>query len=70
MTGVTRVIPHPLAPWMISIPYFGLRGDMSHPCWVSGTPEEGRWGVVDRLFIFFLHVWVDDVSEDWDVAEM
>jgi len=70
MTGVARIVSHPLAPWMISILFFGLRGDVSHPCWVSGTTEEGRWGVVDQLFILFLHVWVDDVSEDRDVAEV
>jgi len=47
MTGIARVISHPLAPWMISIPFFGLCGDVSHPCWVSGATEEGRWGVVN-----------------------
>jgi len=70
MTGITRTVSHPLAPWMISIPSFGLRGDVSHPCWISGMTEEGRWGVVNRLFILFLHVWVDDVSKDGDVAEV
>jgi len=47
VTGVAGVISHPLAPWMISIPFLSLGGDMSHPCWVSGATEEGRWGVVD-----------------------
>jgi len=47
VTGVAGVISHPLAPWMISIPFLSLRGDMSHPCWVSGATEEGRWGVID-----------------------
>jgi len=42
VTGVTRVISHPLSPWMVSIPFLGLCGDMSHPCWVSGAMEEGR----------------------------
>jgi len=55
---------------MISIPSFGLRGYVGHPCWVSGTMEEGGWDVVDRLFILFLHVWVDDIGEDGDVAEV
>jgi len=70
MAGVTRVISHPLTPWMVSIPFFSLHGDMSHPCWVSGATEEGRWGVIDGLSILFFHVWVDDVSEDRDVAEV
>jgi len=68
MAGIARVVTHPLTPWVISIPFLGLCGGMSHPCWVSGAAEEGRWGVIIRLFIF--HVWVDDVSENGDVAEM
>jgi len=70
VAGVPWVIFHPLASWMIGISFLGLCGRMSHPCWISGSAEEGRWGVVDRLFILFLHVWVDDVSEDGDVAEV
>jgi len=70
MAGVARVIPHPLSPWMVSIPFFGLSGGMSHPCWVSGATEEGRWGVINGFSILFFYVWVDDVSEDRDVAEV
>ena len=70
VTGVAGIISHPLAPWMISLSFLGLRGGVSHPCWVSGATEEGRWGVINGLFILFLHVWVDDISEDRDVAEV
>jgi len=70
MAGIARVVTHPLTPWVISIPFLGLRGGMSYPCWVSGTAEEGRWGVINRLFVFFFHIWVDDVSKNGDVAEM
>jgi len=70
MAGIARVVMHPLTPWMISVPFLSLRGGMSHPCWVSGAAEEGRWGVINRLFIPFFHVWVDDVSENGDVTEM
>jgi len=70
MAGIARVVTHPLTPWVVSVPFLGLCGGMSHPCWVSGAAEEGRWSVIDRLFILFFHVWVDDVSENGDVAEM
>ena len=70
MTGVARVVSHPLTPWMVSVPHLSLRGSMSHPCWISGSTEKGRWGVINRLCFFLLHVWVDDVSEDRDVAEV
>jgi len=70
MAGVARVVTHPLTPWVISVLFLSLRGGMSHSCWISGTVEEGGWGVISRLFILFFHVWVDDVSENGDVAEM
>jgi len=70
MAGIARVVTHPLTPWVISVPFLSLCGGMSHPCWVSGVAEEGRWGVINRLLILFSHVWVDDVSENGDVAEM
>jgi len=70
MAGIARVVTHPLTPWMISVPFLGLRGGISHPCWVSGAAEEGRWGVIDQLLILFFHVWVNDVGENGDVAEV
>jgi len=70
MASIARVVTHPLAPWVISVPLLSLCGGMSHPCWVSGMTEEGRWGVINQLFILFFHVQVDDVSEDRDVAEV
>jgi len=56
VAGVARVISHPLTPWMVSISFLGLCGDMSHPCWVSGATEESRWGVVNGLSILFFHI--------------
>jgi len=70
MAGVARVVLHPLAPWMISVPLLSLCRGISHPCWVSGTTKEGRWGVINWLSILFLHVWVNDVGEDGDIAEV
>jgi len=70
VTGVARIISHPLTPWMIIVPLLGLCGSMSHPCWISGSTEKGRWGVINRLCFFLLHVWVDDVGEDRDVMEV
>jgi len=70
VTGVARVVTHPLATWVISIPHLSLRGGMSHSCWISGSTEKGRQGVVNRLVFFFLHIRVDDVSEDGDVTEV
>ena len=46
VAGVAGVIAHPLAPWVIITPFFSLRGDVSHPCWISGTTKEGGWGVI------------------------
>ena len=70
VTAVARIVAHPFPSWMVSIPFFGLSGGVRHPCWVSGSSEESGWGIVDRVFIFSLHVWFDDVSEDGDVAEV
>jgi len=70
VAGITGVVTHPLASWVVSVPFLGLSRSMSHPCWISVLTEEGRWGVVDQLSILFFHVWVDDVSEDADVAEV
>jgi len=70
VAGIARVVTHPLTSWMISILLLGLCGGMSHPCWVSGAVEESRWGVINRLFIPFFHVWVNDVSENGDVVEV
>ena len=47
VAGVARVVAHPLTPWMVSIPLLSLCGGMSHSRWVSGTAEEGRWGVIN-----------------------
>jgi len=70
VAGVARVVAHPLTPWVVSILLLSLRGGMSHSCWVSGMAEEGRWGVINRLFILSFHVWVDNVGKDGDVAEV
>ena len=70
MASIARVIPHPLAPWVISIPFFGLRGSVSHSCWISGSAKKGGWGIINRLVVLFLHIWIDDVSEDGDVTEV
>jgi len=70
VAGVARVVTHPLTPWVVSIPLLSLHGGMSHSCWVSGAVEEGRWGVINRLFILSFHVWVDNISKDGDVAEV
>jgi len=32
VASVTRVVAHPLATWVISVPLLGLRGSMSYPC--------------------------------------
>ena len=70
VTAVTRVVAHPFSTWMIIAPFLGLSRGMCHSCWVSSAAKEGGWGVVNRFFIFSFHVWVDDVSENGDVAEM
>jgi len=70
VTAVARIVAHLFPTWMVSIPFFGLSGGVHHPCWVSGSSEESGWGIVDRFFIFSLHVWFDDVSEDGDVTEV
>jgi len=70
VAGVAGVVAHPLTPWVVSISLLSLCGGMSHSRWVSGMAEEGGWGIVNRFFIFFLHVWFDDVSEDGDVMEV
>ena len=70
VTAVARIVVHPFPTRMVSIPFFGLSGGMRHPCWVSGSSEESGWGTIDRFFIFSLHVWFDDVSEDGDVTEV
>jgi len=70
VAGVAGVVAHPLTPWMVSIPLLSLRGGMSHSHWVSGTTEEGRWGVVNQPFILSFHVWVDNIGKDGDVAEV
>jgi len=70
VAGIPRVVAHPLAPWVVSVPLFGLSGGMSHPCWISGVMEKGRWGAVNRSLIFFLHIWIDDVGENGDVVEV
>jgi len=70
MTGVTRIVSHPLASGVISIPPLGLCGGMRHPCWISGSVKKGRWGVVNQLVVLFFHIWVDNVGEDRDVSEV
>jgi len=70
VTGVTRVVLHPLTPWVIGILLLSLCGSMGHPCWISGSTEKGRWSVINRLFFFLLHIWIDDVSENRNVAEV
>jgi len=70
VAGVFRFVTHPLAPWMVSIPFFSLHGSMSHSRWVSGAMEEGRWGVISWFFVLSFHVWVDDVSKNGDVMEV
>ena len=70
VTAVARIVAHPFSTWMVSIPFFGLGGGVHHPCWVSGSSEESGWGVVDRFFVFSLHVWFDDVGGDGDVMEV
>jgi len=70
VAAVARVVAHPFSTWMVSIPFLGLSGGMRHPCWISGLSEESGWGTVDQFFVFFLHIWLDDVGEDGDVTEM
>jgi len=71
MAGIAGVVMHPLAPWVVSVPFaLSLSGGMSHPSWVSSTAEESGWGIVNGFFIFLLCVWFNDVSEDGDVTEV
>ena len=71
MTGIARIVAYPLAPWMVSVSFvLSLSGGMSHSSWISGTAEESRWGSISRFFIFFLHIWINNVSEDRDVMEV
>jgi len=70
VTSIARVVSHPLAPWVISVPLLSLRRSMSHPCGISGSAEKGGRRVINRLVIFLLHIWVDDVGEDGDVSEV
>jgi len=69
VTTVARIVAHPFSTWMVGTLFFSLSGGVRHPCWVSGSLEESGWGVVDR-FVFFLHIWFDDVGEDGDVTEV
>jgi len=70
VAAVAGVIAHPLSPWMVSIPFLGLSEGVYHSCWISGSLEESGWGTVSRFFVFFFHIWLDDVSEDGDVMEV
>jgi len=47
VAAVTRIVPHPFSPWVVSVPFLSLGGGVSHSCWISGTMEEGWWGAVD-----------------------
>ena len=71
VAGITRIVAHPLASWMISIPLIlSLSRGVSQSGWVSGTMEESGWGAANRFFILFLHVRLNDVGEDGDVMEV
>jgi len=47
VASITRVVTHPLSTWVVSVPFFSLCGDVSHPCWISSLMKEGGWGVVN-----------------------
>jgi len=48
MTGIAKVKVHPLATWVISVPYIlCLGGGVSYFCWGSDMLEEGRWGGIN-----------------------
>jgi len=71
VTGIARIVAHPLAPWMVSVSFIlGLSRGMSHSCWISGTAEESGWGSINRFFIFLLHIWINNVGKDRDVMEV